>query len=461
MIEELKPYPAYKDSGIPWLGEVPEHWRVERAKWLFDRVERPVRDTDDVVTCFRDGVVTLRKNRRTTGFTESLKEIGYQGIRRGDLVIHAMDAFAGAVGVSDSDGKGTPVYAVCKAKVGIDPHYYASVVREMARSQWVLALSRGIRERSTDFRFEAFASESVPVPPSIEQETISRFLRHVDGRISRAIRSKQKLIKLLDEQRQAVLYEVVTVGMNPDAPMQEAGVPFLQTIPAHWTMVPVRALMTLKKTVVGAKSDDYTLLSLTKRGVIPRDMENPEGKFPSSFETYQVVEPGDFIFCLFDIDETPRALGRSTTHGMITGAYTRFSCRDPDVADFLYLFYLAMDNGKHLKPLYTGLRKVITKTTFLSAKIPVPPEQERKQIVEHVRRTERRIDAARDRARREIALLTEYRSRLMADVVTGRLDVREVAPQLPEQFHEPDELDETGLPVGALLPEASPDEALA
>ena len=114
MIDGLKPYRKMKDSGIEWLGKVPAHWTVKRAKWLFQRMERPVQEEDEVVTCFRDGVVTLRKNRRELGFTESLKEIGYQGIRAGDLVIHSMDAFAGAIGIADSDGKGTPVYSVCK-----------------------------------------------------------------------------------------------------------------------------------------------------------------------------------------------------------------------------------------------------------------------------------------------------------------------------------------------------------
>src|ERR1700747_1544563 len=111
MIDSLKPYPATRDSDIPWLGEIPSHWSIGRAKWLFQKMDRAPRDSDEVVTCFRDGIVTLRKNRRVRGFTESIKEIGYQGIRKGDLVIHAMDAFAGAVGVSDSDGKGSPVYS--------------------------------------------------------------------------------------------------------------------------------------------------------------------------------------------------------------------------------------------------------------------------------------------------------------------------------------------------------------
>ena len=106
-------YKRYKDSGIEWLGEVPEHWEVEKGKWLFLKMDRQVRPEDGVVTAFRDGQVTLRTNRRTDGFTNAIKEHGYQGIRKGDLVIYAMDAFAGAIGVSESDGKSTPVYSAC------------------------------------------------------------------------------------------------------------------------------------------------------------------------------------------------------------------------------------------------------------------------------------------------------------------------------------------------------------
>ena len=109
----LNPDVPLKDSGVEWIGQVPEHWDVQRSKFIFKKIERKVNEEDQIVTCFRDGQVTLRANRRTEGFTNALKEHGYQGIRKGDLVIHAMDAFAGAIGISDSDGKATPVYSVC------------------------------------------------------------------------------------------------------------------------------------------------------------------------------------------------------------------------------------------------------------------------------------------------------------------------------------------------------------
>lgn len=127
MIAALKPYPVYKDSELPWVGWVPDHWSLERGKTLFRKMARPALPEDEVVTCFRDGTVTLRKNRRTSGFTESLKEIGYQGVRCGDLVIHAMDAFAGAIGVADSDGKSTPVYSVCQSQGAANSYYYAYI----------------------------------------------------------------------------------------------------------------------------------------------------------------------------------------------------------------------------------------------------------------------------------------------------------------------------------------------
>ena len=184
-------------------------------------MKRPVREADEVVTCFRDGTVTLRRNRRLRSFTESLKEIGYQGIRRGDLVIHAMDAFAGAIGVADSDGKGTPVYSVCEPGPTANSHYYAYVVREMARSQWIQALAKGIRERSTDFRFDEFASQQLPLPPLSEQAAIVRFFKHADRRIRRSIGAKQKLIALLgNQQKQAIIHRAVTRGLDPNVPVR-------------------------------------------------------------------------------------------------------------------------------------------------------------------------------------------------------------------------------------------------
>ena len=207
----MKPYPAYKPTGLKWLPEVPQHWPLMRGKYIFEKMNRPVRECDEIVTCFRDGQVTLRKNRRTEGFTEALKECGYQGIRKGDLVIHVMDAFAGSIGVSDSDGKGTPVYSVCVPKIkGIDNSYYAHLVRLMAKTGYIQSLYRGIRERSSDFRFDVFGVQFLPIPPPSEQKAIVAYLDAKTAKFDRLIKLKEREIELLQEKKQAVIEDKVS-----------------------------------------------------------------------------------------------------------------------------------------------------------------------------------------------------------------------------------------------------------
>lgn len=201
-----------KDSGVEWIGEIPEHWGVEKGKWLYVQQKRPVRNEDEIITCFRDGQVTLRKNRKTEGFTNALKEHGYQGIRIGDLVIHNMDAFAGAIGVSDSDGKSTPVYSVCtERKVDtVNSSYYAYYLRELARKGYIQALAKGIRERSTDFRFNDFANLEYALPPLPEQTAIVAYIEIQSANINKAILLQERQIEKLKELKSTLIDSAVT-----------------------------------------------------------------------------------------------------------------------------------------------------------------------------------------------------------------------------------------------------------
>ena len=166
MIDALRPYPETRQTGLPWLGDVPAHWDVRRAKRILKPTEIPVRPDDDIVTCFRDGQVTLRRNRRSSGFMIALLEQGYQGVRVGQLVVHSMDAFAGAIGISESDGKCTPEYIVC------DPcdsqslmTYYAWLLRYVARTQYILAAYPAVRERAPRLRYPDLGELKLPAPP--------------------------------------------------------------------------------------------------------------------------------------------------------------------------------------------------------------------------------------------------------------------------------------------------------
>ena len=210
VIRGLDPNVPMKESGIEWLGKIPAHWGMMRAKYMFNKEKRAVRTNDKVVTCFRDGQVTLRENRRISGFTESLTETGYQGVRKGDLVIHQMDAFAGAIGVSDSDGKGTSVYHCCTPKGNYSPHYYAHLIREMARSGYIESLYRGIRERSSDFNYDTFSKQYLPIPPREEQDAIVSYLQSRITFIDNYIAKLKEEINYLQEYKQRLVSDVVT-----------------------------------------------------------------------------------------------------------------------------------------------------------------------------------------------------------------------------------------------------------
>lgn len=207
----LNPHVKMKATNIPWLKEIPEHWEALRAKHMFNKEQRPVEEGDEIVTCFRDGEVTLRKNRRTTGFTEATDFSHYQHICKGDLVIHQMDAFAGSAGVSDSDGMGTPVLSVCTPKsANVLNDYYAHIVRLMGKNGFILSLYRGIRERSSDFRFDTFANLWLPVPPIEEQRSIVSYLDAKCSKIDKLIAHITKEIECIKEYKQRLISDVVT-----------------------------------------------------------------------------------------------------------------------------------------------------------------------------------------------------------------------------------------------------------
>ena len=294
-------FQLYKESTIPWAPVIPNHWETKRAKSLFKKMERPVRESDEVVTCFRDGTVTLRRNRRESGFTESLKEIGYQGIRPGDLVIHAMDAFAGAIGVSDSAGKGTPVYSVCTPIGEANPLYYAHALREMSRNKWIESLAKGIRERSSDFRFTEFSAQVVPVPPPEEQAAIVQFLDHAGEQIQCYIASKERLIALLEEERQTLVHQAVTRGLDPNVKLKDSGVEWLGEVPENWEIRRLRYLIQDKlKYGANAQAEfdnpDWPrylrITDFTEDGRLRED--NIRALPPEVAEEY-LVEPGDIL----------------------------------------------------------------------------------------------------------------------------------------------------------------------
>lgn len=197
-----------KDSGIPWVGQFPTHWTKKKGKYILRYMSKPVRQDDGVITCFRDGEVTLRSNRREDGFTMADKEIGYQGVDVGDLVVHGMDGFAGAIGISDSRGKASPVLNVLNTKQ--NKKYIMYYLRSMAYGEVFTALSTGIRVRSCDLRWNKLAELLYPLPPIDEQNNIVNYIDEQIARTNEIIADKKSQIETLDGYKKSLIYEYVT-----------------------------------------------------------------------------------------------------------------------------------------------------------------------------------------------------------------------------------------------------------
>jgi len=417
MMEGLgfRPYDTYKDSRVDWIGSIPSTWDVQRAKWLFKRMDRPVRPEDDIVTCFRDGEVTLRNNRRTDGFTTALKEIGYQGIRKGDLVIHAMDAFAGAIGVSHSDGKSTPVYSACVPRQPntVDPPFYAYYMRHLALSGFLVSLAKGIRERSTDFRFNDFAELEIPFPSLPEQRAIVAFLDEKCAKADGAVKIKEDQIALLRERRQIIIQDAVTRGLNPAAPMKDSGIDWIGQIPAHWERRKVRHLF-----------------SIGRGRVIPKEELVEDGKYP----VYSSQTKNDGIFGYLNSYDFDQDQLTWTTDGANAGTVFRrrgkHNCTNvcgtltpkTNSTDLDFCVHAVGHAALFYKRPDTNGAKIMNEE-MAAIEFPLPPMTEQSLISKKIAVVSEKFENAYSIKERQIAAIKEYKTSLINAAVTGKIKV--------------------------------------
>ena len=203
---------------------------------------------------------------------------------------------------------------------------------------------------------------------------------------------------------------------------KDSGIEWLGKVPENWKMIPLKHILNLKKDVVGNNSSKYKILSLTLKGVIPRDMDNNFGKFPAEFNTYQIVRKDDLLFCLFDYDVTPRTIGLVQEEGLVTGAYTAFSKTNKTDSRFYYYYYLNLDISKELLHLCTGLRHSLSKDMFFALKNVFPSLSEQTSIANYLDEKTTLINSIIEKKQRQIKLLEERRSTLINKIVTKGLD---------------------------------------
>lgn len=401
-------YDKYKDSGIAWIGEIPEHWKVKKGKNLFKKEERPVRDNDEIVTCFRDGEVTLRSNRRIDGFTNAMKEVGY--VRRGDLVIHNMDAFAGAIGVSDSDGKSTPVYSVCTPKNNVEAnvYYYAYLLRSYALGGVIQSLAKGIRERSTDFRYKEFGDLYYQQPPIEEQQSIASYLDQKCGEIDKLITLQEEMITKLQSYKQSVITEAVTKGLDKNVPLKDSGIEWIGEIPEHWSVVKIKYLAKIKS------GDSISSNEIMQEGIY----EVYGGNGLMGFCNKKNVDGVNIIIGRVGaLCGNVRLISESK---FITDNALILNCFDNALYSYMYIMLKAANlnnlNTSNAQPLITGSK-------VLNVSLPIPPLSEQQSIADYLDQKCSEIDELISIKQQKIEKLKDYKKSLIFECVTGKRKV--------------------------------------
>lgn len=295
-----------KDSGIEWIGEIPEGWSIARGKHILTLLQRAVFPTDGVITCFRDGEVTLRSNRREDGFTVSLKEIGYQGIEPGDLVVHGMDGFAGSIGISDSRGKSSPVLVVLDSSQ--DKKYLMYYLRSMAYNNVFLALSTGIRVRSCDLKWNKLADLLYLVPPIVEQHKLVSFLDEKCSEIDAILFKTRSSIEEYKKLKQAVITQAVTKGVRGEREMKGSGVEWIGEIPKEWGRTKIKMIASFfngDRTSRYPQPSDFVdsgVAFLTSRNIDSDEVDLSETKYITDDKYKSLsgakIQIDDIIFCL-------------------------------------------------------------------------------------------------------------------------------------------------------------------
>lgn len=414
----MKQYPKYKDSGVSWIGEIPERWNTRRLKFSCNLIQEKTTDSSLPYIAL-ENIESYSGKLLSTN--TSIPEGSCNLYSTNDVLFSKLRPYLTKCVVAPSEGKCSSELLVLRDFEG-ENKYLQYLMLSPKYIEYIDSSTYGAKMPRANWLF--IGNTSIPLPPLSEQHAIVSYLDKKTAQIDRFISEATKEIEKLNELKQAQVAHLVTHGTNPDAPMKDSGIAWIGQIPEHWKKARYKDVLSIQDEKVG-KRKDLTLLSLTKQGVIIRDLAEMKGKFPKDFESYKVVHPDNIILCLFDVDETPRTVGLSHNEGMITGAYDVFSIKNIDKEYFLY-HYLSLDDRKAMKPLYKGLRKTIPLPRLMGEHIFIPPASEQKAIVSAINSLNNKIETLVSELTTQIDHLKELKQRIISDAVTGKIDVREV-----------------------------------
>ena len=434
MIEGLKSYAEYKESGLPWLGRCPKDWGVRRTKILFqERVQKGFPNEPLLAATQTKGVV--KKEDYETRTVTAQKDFHLlKLVEIGDYVI-SLRSFQGGIEVAHCRGIISPAYTVLKPRKSATSGYYSHFFKAKPFIDSLSLFVTGIRE-GQNIDYERLSRAELPMPSEDEQAAIVRFLDHANRKIDGFIRAKRKLIGLLNEQKQAIIHRAVTRGLHPDVPLKPSGIPWLGDIPKHWEAKRIKYL--LREVDNRSTTGLEPLLSMRMHhGLVVFSEHFTRPPQAATLVGFKIVRPRQFVVNRMQAGNGVIFPSCLSITGLVSPDYAVF---DP-IADVNVDYLGELFRSRTLRVKFRSESKGLGNGTsgfmrlyndrFGAIHIPLPPRKEQDSILKGIGEQSADLNTAIARTEREIALMQEYRTRLTADLVTGKLDVREAAAHLP------------------------------
>ena len=414
-----------KDSGIEWIGEVPEDWGIKPIKHIFGAIGSGTTPDSSKVEYY-DGNINwlqsgdLYKKDYVYAVSKTITDLGYRSsaslriYQAPFLAIAMYGASIGNLAISKIDACVNQAVAVLKGEENIVR--FAKLALEISKTELIFAAQGGTQPNINQVLIKNWV---IPFPSEIEIKKIADFLDKKVAQLDSVKSLLEEQVKTLEDYRQSLIYETVTKGLDKTVPLKDSGVDWIGQIPEGWEVKKHKYIMSKTKTLCSHYSGQK-ILSLTRQGIISRDIESGKGKMPASFDGYQFLTRGDLLLCLFDIDVTPRCVGVVESDGLTSPAYSRFKVSEDSSVYYYYYLFLSMDDDKVLLHLAKNLRNSLTEDDFGDIETIVPSYKEQVIIANYLNKKTLLIDKLIKLKKEQIENINKQRQTLIYDYVTGK-----------------------------------------
>ena len=411
-----------KDSGAKWIGKIPNAWQSDKLKYHLKRKEPKNPGDMTVLSLYRELGIIPKDSRDDNHNQTSEDRSKYKYVKPGNFVVNKMKAWQGSVAVSDYEGIVSPAYYVYEfTDKSFDKRYFHYLLRGCYKDEF-MRLSGGMRVGQWDLSSEDLDNTLVVIPHIDEQKKIAEFLDAKCSEIDALVADIQAQIETLEQYKRYTIAEAVTKGLDNKVELKDSTLEWIGKVPVHWEIKPNKYLMKKLKQIQPIY-DGEDIISLTVNGVIKRDLDNPSGKMPTSFDGYQFVYPGNLLMCLFDIDVTPRCIGLIKDFGLTSPAYSQFVLNKGVDAGYYYYYYLNLDFNKELLHLAKNQRHSLNEEQFGAIKTVVPPFEEQVAIAKYLDERCAEINKCISAKQEQIATLESYKKSIIFEYVTGKKEV--------------------------------------